>query len=681
MPPLEPTPRPVAAADNLSTTHRSVCPMDCPDTCSLDVTVRDGRVVQVDGNHRNPLTDGFICAKVRNFDRHIYGEHRLLHPLRRVGRKGEGRFERLSWDEALDLAAGKLRAVAETYGGEAILPFCYGGSNGLLSQDSTDARLFRRLRTSQLRRAVCAAPTSTALTGLYGKLAGVAFQDYEHAKLIVIWGANPSASGIHLVPVVQRAQAAGAQLIVIDPRRTPLAKKADLHLAPRPGTDLPMALGLVRWLFEQDRADLDFLAEHTTGSDELRRRAEPWTLERASEVSGVPVADLERFARVYADTDPAVLRCGYGQERNRNGGSATAAIIALPAVAGKFGRRAGGFTMSNSGVWKHLGKAVDDTPPATRILNMNRLGRDLLAADPPVRLLFVYNANPLSTLPEQVKVRQGLERKDLFTVVFEQVMTDTAHYADLLLPATTFLEHRELKRAYGAYALQDGHPVIPPVGEARSNLEVFADLTQRLALDHPDDASDADAIIDRILDGSGQGDELRQQIQDGGVALPPSGARPIQFVDAFPGTPDRKIHLVPPALDAETPHGLYQYQVDPGTETYPLALISPALRTHISSTFGQLHRDLVPVELHPDDAAARGLRSGENVRVYNGLGEVRCPLKVNPDLRPGVAVLPKGIWSHNTHNGLSSNALSPATYADLGEGACFNDARVEVAKV
>src|SRR3954462_6389302 len=329
----------------------SACPLDCPDACSLEVRVVDGRVVKVDGSRRNPVTGGYICSKVRHLPDHLYGPERLLHPARRVGPKGEGRFERISWDEALDLAAAKMREARERHGGEAILPFYYGGSNGLLTQETTDARLFYRLGASRLARTVCAAATGRAATGLYGKMPGVAFTDFHHARLIVLWGVNPSASGIHQVPILQEAQRQGTRLVGVDPRRTHLAKKADLHLAPRPGTDLPLALSVIRWLFEEGHADLDFLSDHATGGDELKRRAESWTFARAAEVTGIPAADIESFARLYAESSPAVVRCGWGLERNRNGGSAVAAVLALPAVGGKFGVRGGGYVLSNSGAF------------------------------------------------------------------------------------------------------------------------------------------------------------------------------------------------------------------------------------------------------------------------------------------------------------------------------------------
>ncbi|HVF59956.1 MAG TPA: molybdopterin-dependent oxidoreductase [Thermoanaerobaculia bacterium] len=657
--------------------HETACPLDCPDACGLEVTVDDGRVTKVAAGDAHPFTAGFICSKVARFPRHLYGPERLLHPGRRAGGKGEGRFERLSWDDALDLLAGKLAAVRERSGGEAILPLYYGGSNGLLTQETTDHRLFHRLGASRLERTVCAAPTGRAATGLYGKFPGIALGDVAHARLIVLWGVNPSASGIHLVPVVLDAQAAGATLVVVDPRRTPLAARADLHLAPRPGTDLPLALAVIRWLFAEGRADLAFLAAHATGAEELRRRAEPWTLERAAAACGVPAAAIERFARLYAEASPAVVRCGWGLERNRNGGSAVAAVLALPAVAGKFGVRGGGYTLSNSGAYKmDRERAMAAPEPPTRRVNMNLVGRVLTnGAEPPVELLFVYNCNPLATLPNQELVRRGLEREDLFTVVFDQVMTDTARYADLVLPATTFLEHAELSRGYGAYVVHRSAPVIAPVGEARGNVEVFADLCRRLGLARPGDAETADELADALLPA-----RLLAELPGPGSALPDCGAAPVQFVDVFPYTPDQKVHLVPEALDREAPEGLYAFRPDPASAAFPLALISPATGRTVSSTFGQLVRAKVPLEINPDDAAPRGIADGDPVRVWNEYGEVRCAARLTRDLKPGVVLLPKGLWSHNTESGTTANALAPDTLADLGGGACFNDARVEVAR-
>ncbi len=674
------SPRTPADAHADGHTVATVCTLDCPDSCSLAVTVHEGRVTTIDGSTRNPVTGGFICAKVRRFGERVYGAERLLRPGIRAGRKGDGHFTPATWDEALALVASRLTEARDTWGGESILPFSYGGSNGLLTQDTSDATLFRRLGASRLARTVCAAPTGAASQALYGRMPSVAFEDYPEARLIVLWGVNPSASGVHLVPYVREAQRAGARLIVVDPRTTPLARHADVHLAVRPGTDLPVALAFHRFLFEEGGADAAFLATHTRGAEQLRARAEPWTFDRAAAVSGVPADRLREAAELYAASSPAVIRCGWGQERNRNGGNATTAILALPAVAGKFGVRAGGYTMSSSSAWGIERTWLTDQEPPTRLVNMNQLGRALTEYDaPPVKVLFVYNANPAATIPDQVRVMGGLEREDLFTVVFEQVMTDTAQYADVVLPATTFLEHYDLARAYGPISLQLAQPAIEPVGEARPNADVFAALLDATGLTRAgDSAGELDGLMQVLaaLPASAGAD-----LRDGGRAVPPWNGRPIQFLDVHPRTVDGKVDLFPDALDREAPLGLYAYQPDPSTEAHPLALISPASERSISSTLAELPRPTVRLEMHVDDAGARGLADGDQVRVFNALGEVRCPVVTSSAVRVGTVSLPKGLWRRHTDNGWTATALVPDTLTDLGGGACFNDARVQVEKI
>jgi anaerobic selenocysteine-containing dehydrogenase len=659
----------------------SVCPLDCPDACSLEVRVEGDRVVAVGGSHINPVTAGYICAKVRRLPEHVHGERRVRYPAMREGRKGEFRFRRVSWEEALDTIAARMTELVRRGDAERILPFYYGGSNGYLSQNTSDLRLFTRLGASRLARTVCAAPSGSAAAGLYGTMPGMALQDYRHSRLIVLWGVNPSVSGIHLVPSVMEAQSRGARLVVVDPRRTRLAERADLHVAPHPGTDLVLALAILRWLFENGRADEAFLAAHATGAEELRRRAAPWTLEEAARTARVPAVDIEKLARMYADSSPAAIRCGWGLERNRNGGSAVAAVLALPAVAGKFGVRGGGYTLSNSKAWDLEARHAAGELPMTsaREVNMNLLGRTLLGENgSPVDLLFVYNANPLATIPNQEKVREGLSREDLFTVVFDPVLTDTALYADVLLPATTFLERDEMSRGYGALVLQESRPVIPPVGESRPNHEVFADLTRRMGLARAGDPDSAQEMTEAILRGSKSGEVIRQSLDRSGIAFPGGNPAPVQFVDAFPLTAGRKVHLVPEALDREAPGGLYAFRPDPETVACLLALISPATDRTISSTLGELHDEQVPLEMSPRDAEARGIGDGDEVRVFNEIGEVRCLALVSPALREGVVFLPKGLWRHNTLSGTGPTALAPDTLTDLGRGACFNDARVEV---
>ena len=658
----------------------TACPLDCPDACSLSVTVQRGKVINIDGSSANPVTNGFICAKVRKFDQVAYGPDRLLYPAVRSGRKGEGKFKRVSWDHALELVARKMREAKAKAGGASILPYSYGGSNGLMTQDNFDAQVWRRFGTSRLARTVCAAPTGAANMALYGKMASVTYQDYPEAKLIVLWGVNPSVTGIHLVPYIREAQSRGAKLVVVDPRSTQLARAADIHLAVKPGTDVAVALAIHRFLFANGFADEAFLREHTTGADRLRERAEPWTFARAAEVAGIDAATLEQAARLYAESSPALIRCGWGLERNRNGGNAVMSVLSLPAVGGKFGVRGGGYAMSNSASWDIERTWIAASEPGTRLVNMNHLGRALTEYDdPPVDVLFVYNANPVATVPDQHRIIRGMQRDDLFTVVFEQVMNDTAMYADVVLPATTFLEGYDFARAYGPIHMTLGRPVIDACGEARSNADVFGELAARLDLltdTEPTGELDLLVTVLNSLPGS-VGADMRADIPP----TAPGGNRPVQFVDVFPKTPNRKVDLFPAAYENEAPMGLYAFQPDPASEKYPLALISPSSDRTINSTLGQLPRPDVKLVMHPDDASARGLADGDMVRIFNDLGEVHCELDVDPHIRPGTASLPKGLWRRSTRNGVTGTALVPDTLTDIAGGACFNDARVQVASL
>ena len=660
-------------------TVSTACPLDCPDACTLDVTVRGGRVTKIDGSTENHITNGYICAKVRRFHERVYGEDRLLYPAVRRGAKGAGQFKRVAWDDALELIAEKFQAARTSGGAETILPLCYGGSNGFLTQDYADAILFRRFATSRLLRTVCAAPTGAANLGLYGKMSSVSYEDVPDAEMIIVWGVNPSVSGIHIMPFIKEARDKGAFIVVIDPRATPLARQADVHLAVRPGTDLPVALSIHRYLFEEGHAAQAFLDEHTNGAAALREKARPWTFERAAEVSGVDTAQLRNIAERYARTSPALVKCGWGLERNRNGGSAAAAVLALPAVGGKFGVRGGGYMMSNSTAWDIERSWLADQEPPTRAVNMNKVGRILTEPEGlPVNVLFVYNCNPVAILPDQRRVIRGLEREDLFTVVFDQVLTDTAMYADVVLPATTFLEHYDFARGYGPITLQLGKPVIDAVGESRSNTDVFMDLARRLDLGADGDPADELEAMLGVLGELPQkvGDDLRDRWK----AEPPHGGRPIQFVDVFPKTTDRKVNLFPADLDTQAPIGLYGYQPDPATTEFPLALISPASERTISSTLGELSRPEVRLEMNPEDAGTRGIRQGDAIRAWNALGEMRISASISPLIKRGTVAVPKGVWRRNTKNGYTSNAMVPDSLSDLGGGACFNDARVQVEK-
>jgi anaerobic selenocysteine-containing dehydrogenase len=668
-------------------TMHSVCPLDCPDRCSLDVKVEAGRVTAIDGSRVNPLTDGFICDKVRRFTERQYGPDRLLHPMRRSGARGSGLFERISWDEALATIAGRMREARKVHGGEAILPFNYGGSNGLLTQGGTDEWLWRSIGASRLARTVCAAPTGEAFRALYGRMASHDFPDFERARFILIWGANPKHSNIHLMPYLKAARAAGAKIALVDPRLTMSAKYVDMHLPVYPGSDAAVALAMIGHLDRTGRVDRAFLKEHATGWERLLSRAREWTLDRAAARARVTASDIAAIAEAYAAAQPALLRCGWGLERNRNAESSVAAVLALPAVAGKFGVPGGGFALASAPAYQVDDDRLAGKPEApTRTINMSRLGRALLEETrPPIDVLFVYNCNPVVTIPDQNRVRRGLMRDDLFTVVFDQVMTDSALYADILLPATTFLEHTELSNSYGTYAIMLGTPVVEPAGEARSNEDVFAALAERLGVAEGLPRGErflreALASIGGPVGGGARGEDALERLRrDKILRFDFPGERPVQFKTAFPTTADGKINLWPTALGDDP----YLVLPDPGDDDprHPLALISPATGKTISSSLAEYGHSEAALEMHPDDARARRLQDGGVVRVHNDLGEVVVPLRLNPAVRPGVVFLPKGIWNRHTRNGAVSTAVSPDHVTAVSGGACFNDARVEVNEV
>ncbi len=668
-------------SDMAQQTIQTNCVMDCPDMCGLNVTVEDGKVRSIRGLQEG-LTAGFICSKVARFGRRLEHPDRLLHPMRRRGPKGSGDFERISWEEAVGEISSRVEAIRERWGGEAILPYHYGGSNGFLSEDGLDALFFARLGASRLEKTICAAPSTAVNLGMYGKMPGVAFEDYPKARFILIWGANPKASNIHLVPLLKKARKAGAFIAAVDPQRHFSDREIDLHLPVYPGEDLPLALAMIRCWHEKNLLADDFLQRHSTGLSPLLEAAQEWTLERAARQTRLEESRIAELADRYARSSPALLRAGWGTERNRNGGQALAAVLAMPTLLGKFGIAAGGFTMSNVGAvqfdWQQVFGPIDWQ---TRQLNMTLLAELLQgrpALDPPIKALFVYNCNPAVTVPDQNGVLKGLQRDDLFTVVHEQVMTDTALYADIVLPATTFLEHYEISRSYGAYTVAGARPVISPGGEARPNNLLFAQLGRAMGFADAPFQWDTQTLMEKICQAlrfDGQRGEAR--ILSTGQAQPYDfdGAPPVAFKTVFPPTADGKIHLTPPVL-GDRP---YHYLPLPESP-YPLALISPASARLITSTLGEFNLPVLTLTLHPQDAQARGLADGERVRAFNELGEVICPLRVSGKVRPGVALLPKGAWMKASANRRTSTALCPDTINRVAGGACFNDARVEVEK-
>jgi anaerobic selenocysteine-containing dehydrogenase len=660
--------------------------MDCPDSCALEVTVSEGRIARIQAapsdRTAHPNTQGFICDKVGKFAQRVYHDTRILHPMRRIGPKGEARFERISWDEAIGTIVGRFRSIIAQWGAEAILPYHYDGSNGFLSHEFLDSYLWARLGTSRLARTLCAAPATAVALGMYGKMPGVAFNDFPKARAIIIWGANPKASNIHLAPYLRQAKRNGAFLAVVDPIRNFPASEIDLHLPVFPGADLPVALALIRLWEESGALDHAFLDRHADGLEPLLAAAAEWPVERAAEAARVPVAGLRELARVFAAASPAVIRVGWGTERNQNGGQALAAVLAIPALLGKFGIRGGGYTLSNSGAAKlDAGKLFGpDAPPArwaTRELNMSQLGSHLTdGLAPPVKCLFVYDCNPLATVPDQNAILRGLCRDDLFTVVHEQVLTDTARYADLLLPAVTFLEQHEIKRAYGSYIVGGVQPAIEPRGEAKPNEWLFARLAQALGFTDAPFGWDTATCMEKVagaLTLHGAPCDVAAMTTGGVQGYPFSGGGPVQFGSVKPLTPDGKVHLTPAALGSAPFH--YAPIHD---EAFPLALVSSSNNKLISSTLGEFNYPELWLTLHPADAAARAIAEGDGVRVFNQLGEVRCRARLSDRVRPGVCALPKGAWRKSSTNGQTSTALCPAHVNVVGGGACYNDARVQV---
>jgi anaerobic selenocysteine-containing dehydrogenase len=662
--------------------------MDCPDSCALEVMVADGRIARIQAaaaeTSGHPNTQGFICDKLGKFDRRVYHPDRILYPQRRVGAKGEGRFERISWDDALSTIGARFKEISASWGAEAILPYHYDGSNGLLSHDFLDAYLFAKLGASRLARTLCAAPASAVATGMYGKMPGVAFEDYPEAHAILVWGANPKYSNIHLVPYLREAKKRGAFIAMIDPVRNFSPKEVDLHLPVYPGTDLPVALAMIQRWVEQDRLDHAFLGRHADGLEPLLKAARAWPVSRASAEARVAASDIQRLCDEFAESTPAVVRVGWGLERNRNGGQALAAVMAIPALLGKFGIRGGGYTLSNSGSAKLDPASLfgPDSPPTrwtTRELNMSCLGALLNEPlDPPVKCLFIYDCNPAATAPEQNAVLRGLAREDLFTVVHEQVMTDTARYADILLPAVTFLEQHEIKRSYGSYIIGGVQPAIAPCGEGRPNEWVFAQLGRALGFNDEPFTWDTPTSMHKVADALrllGQPCPPERVLSGGAQGYPFPSGRPIQFGDVEPLTPDGKIHLTPAVLGSAP----FQYQPVSHPD-FPLALISPSNNKMISSTMGEFNYPTLWLTLHPVDAAAREIAEGAPVRVFNDLGEVHCQARISDAIRPGVCSIPKGAWRKASRNSQTSTALCPPHVNEVAGGACFNDARVQVEK-
>ena len=675
----------------MKTEHASVCPLDCPDTCSLTVTVEDTRIVGIRGSRANPYTDGVICAKVpKAFPEFVHGERRIRTPLKRVGARGEDRFVRISWDEALDTIYTRVSTVIAEHGPQAVMPLNYGGPHGMLAGGSMDLRFFHRMGATLLDRGpLCGGIRTEAWLGTFGTAAGIRPEQVAHSRLVVAWGSNVTWSNLHLTPIISRVRKAGGKLVVVDPRRIKIAEQADLHLMLRPGTDVVLAWAVAAELERRGALDRAFIERWVEGFEDFMALARPWTLARAAATCGLDAADIARFAEWYATISPASISVGNGLERNQNGGSGIRAVFALPAITGKFGVPGAGLVNGARYVFAKTPARLqrpDLVPPGTRTFNIVDTGKHLTdpTLAPPLKALFIYNHNPLVVHPDQNRMRRGLAREDLFSVGVEVAMTDSMLYCDVVLPACTHFEHHDLFSAYGQHWLQRAEPVIPPQGEALPNTEIFRRLAARFGYSEPCfTATDAELMDDAIdpADPRLEGVKPSRIRTDRAIAMTVHGQEAMLFANVFPQTPSKKIELASSYLQKK--YGARLPSFRPVASRFPLALISPASDRMITSTFGgtSIAADTPPLEMHPDDARARGLVQSQRVRVWNELGEVRLVLEITDAVSRGVVSSLKGFWMRTTDNGQTVSALAPATHADICEGACYNDARVEVAPV
>ncbi len=677
----------------------SVCPHDCPSQCALQVTVENSRITDVVGDPAHPFTQGVICGKVHDYAERVYGDTRVSTPLRRIGLKGEGRFEPIDWDEALDEIAHRWRRIIAQWGAEALLPFSYGGTLGLV-QNRAGHPLFHALGASRLERTIC---VSTAYAGWQATLGAVIGSDAEQmvgSDLIVLWGINASHTHINVMTLVKRARRRGAFVICIDPYRTATARQADWHLMPRPGTDGALALGVMHVLIGEGRVDHEYVQRATLGFTALAHHVKQYDPERVARITGVAAEDVVALARRYGATRAAFIRVGIGLSRHDNGGMTCRTLACLPALTGAYADPAGGALLSSGGAFGLRSAALERADlmpePVPRSINMIQLGRALTDPDlrPPVKALYVYNANPATIVPNQELVLQGLRREDLFTVVHEQHLTDTTDYADLVLPATTSMEHTDCYRSYGHLHLQLARPVIPPEGQARSNWAVTRDLARVMGLRDPHFAKSEDDLIREALDSgdaSVAGITFERLEAERSVRL--QVGRPyLPFANGAP-TPSGKVEFLSETLAREGLPALPTYvplvegpEHAALVERYPLQCIVPPNRFFLNSSFSQSERMRrrqrgPAVLLHPADAATRGVRGGDAVLVRSARGEARFTAELTEDTRAGVVVVEGIWWSKHQPGGRGVNALTDDRTTDMGGGPALHSNLVQVERL
>ncbi|MBI4797679.1 MAG: molybdopterin oxidoreductase family protein [Desulfarculus sp.] len=666
----------------------SVCPFDCPDTCGLLVKVRDQRAVAVGGDPGHPFTRGFICQKMRHYPARVHSPARLTQPLLRDGAKGSGAFRPIGWGEALDIIERQINQTVERHGAEAILPYSYAGHMGVVQRQAGDA-FFHKLGASRLERTICGTTAGLGFSMSLGRGPSTDIESVVDSDFIIIWGSNTLTTNLHAWPFFSEARRRGARIVVIDPYQNRTARRADQHLMLRPGSDAALALAMMQVLIGEDLLAHDFIARHTLGFEQLRERAQEWPPERAAQVCGLDAQEIAGLARDYGRARAPYIRTGFGFARQVRGGMAMRAVALLPALVGALHQPGGGITRTTSEAAPFNMKALtrpDLAPPGVRSFNMVQLGRALTQAQPPVRLLYVYLCNPAVVAPDTSQVLAGLMRQDLFTVVQEMFLTETACLADLVLPSACSLEMTDLYRAYGHYHVQMAKPVIPPPGQARPLLAVFQELAGRLGFTEPVFRAGEEEIISWLLR---TGSPYLEGITLEGLA----SGRPLRVnAPANPYaagflTPSGKVEFYSQALEAlgldPLPAGAPS-QDDEGLGRYALQLITPPRHQFLNSTFNEVPALVAQagpavILIHPRDAAARGIADGQEVRVFNGRGACVLRVRVSQETRPGVTVAEGLYWGRHTPGGQGINHLTSQDLADLGGSCAFHCNLVEVA--
>lgn len=672
------------------TEHPSVCPMDCPDTCSLLVSVEDDKIIKVRGSKANPITNGVLCNKIsRHYPEFVHGENRLTEPLKRVGKKGEGKFEVITWEQAFDAIHENFTNAIDQYGPQSIVPLNYAGPHGMISDSSMDGRFFHKMGATLLHRgALCGGVKSEAFKSLYGGMPGMPPEQAVHSKLIVVWSNNVTVSNLHFSAIIKKARKNGAKLVVVDPKRIKIAEKADMHLAITPGTDVVLAWAVAQELERLGGIDKAFIQKWAVGFDAYMQAAHTYTLAEAAEICGISVEVIQAFAKLYHQTNPAVINVGNGMERSRNGGSSNRAVMALPVLAGKFGVKGGGLIGKSGNAFPSTPdrrRRTDLIPKYTRTFNIIDIAKHILDDQMkiPLKCVFIYNHNPVSVHPDQNRMKRALSREDLFLVGCDIAMTDSIAYCDIVLPASSHFEFADVYGAYGQQYLQRAEPVIPRVGNSLPNTEIFRRLAARFgytdALFSKTDAELIDESLD-LDDPRLQGFKPSELPLDRAIRMEFDNDAAIPFVNVFPSTPSGKVELASDDLGSRFDQELPSYRAI--TSKYPLFLITPSSDKRINATFGGLKAsdDTPQLEMHPDDATHRGLKNNSTVKVWNDLGIVHLKLKITDAVPAGTLYSPKGAWFKTSDTGQTSNALiSGDDYADIIGGACYNDTRVEVA--